>query len=48
MPVFDAFPHAFSLSFHVEAVFEVAYECQLQMVADVIVHGHVVADQVDA
>ena len=29
-----------------EAVFEVAYECQLQMVADVIVHGHVVADQV--
>ena len=31
-----------------EAVFEVAYECQPQMIADVIVHGHVVADQVDA
>ena len=29
-----------------EAVFEVAYECQPQMVADVIFHGHVVADQV--
>ena len=31
-----------------EAVFEAAYECQPQMVVDVIVHGHVVADQVDA
>ena len=46
--VFDVIPHAFSLSFYVEAVFEVAYECQPQMIADVIVHGHVVADQVDA
>ena len=45
--VFDVFPHAFSLSFYIEAVFEVAYERQLQMVADVIVHGHVVADKVD-
>ena len=48
MPVFDVFPHAFGFSFHMEAVFEAAYECQPQMVADVIVHGHVVADQVDA
>ena len=31
-----------------EAVFEAAYECQPQMIADVIVHGQVVADQVDA
>ena len=48
MFLFDIFPHAFSLSFYVEAVFEVAYECQPQMIVDVIVHGHVVADQVDA
>ena len=48
MFLFDVFPHAFGLSFYVEAVFEVAYEHQSQMVADVIVHGHVVADQVDA
>ena len=41
---FDMIPHAFGLSFYVEAVFEVAYEHQSQMVADVIVHGHVVAD----
>ena len=46
--VFNVIPHAFGLSFYMEAVFEVAYECQLQMIADVIVHGHVVADQVDA
>ena len=46
--VFNMFPHAFGLSFYVEAVFQAAYECQLQMVVDVIVHGHVVADQVDA
>ena len=45
---FDVIPHAFSLSFYVEAVFEVANKHQLQMVADVIVHGHVVANQVDA
>ena len=45
---FDVIPHAFSLSLYVEAVFEVAYEHQPQMVADVIVHGHVVADQVYA
>ena len=31
-----------------EAVFEAAYEHQPQMIADVIVHGHVVANQVDA
>ena len=42
------FPHAFGLSLFVEALFEVAHECQPQMIADVIVHGHVVADQVDA
>ena len=48
MFLFDVFPHAFGLSFYIEAVFEVVYECQPQMVADVIVHGHVVADQVDA
>ena len=48
MFLFNVFPHAFGLSFYVEAVFEAAYECQLQMIADVIVHGHVVADQVDA
>ena len=47
MFVFDVFPHAFGLSVYIEAVFEVAYDCQPQMVADVIVHGHVVADQVD-
>ena len=41
---FDVIPHAFGLSFYMEAVFEVPYESQLQMVADVIVHGHVVAD----
>ena len=35
------------LSVYVEAVFEAAYERQPQMVADMIVHGHVVADQVD-
>ena len=46
--VFNMIPHAFGLSFYVETVFEVAYECQLQMIADVIVHGYVVADQVDA
>ena len=45
---FDMIPHAFGLNFYVEAVFEVAYKCQPQMIADVIVHGHVVADQVDA
>ena len=45
---FDIIPHAFSLSLYVEAAFEVAYEHQPQMVADVIVHGHVVADQVYA
>ena len=48
MFLFDMFPHAFGLSFYIEAVFEVAYKCQPQMVADVIVHGHVVANQVDA
>ena len=31
-----------------EAVFEVTYKQQPQMIVDVIVHGHVVADQVDA
>ena len=31
-----------------KAVFEVAYECQPQMVVDVIVHGYVVAHQVGA
>ena len=31
-----------------EAVFEVAHKHQPQMVVDVIVHGHVVADQVYA
>ena len=46
--VFDVFPHAFGLSVYIEGVFEAAYERQPQMVADVIVHGHVVADQVDA
>ena len=45
---FDMIPHAFGLSFYMEAVFEVAYEHQPQMVVDMIVHGHVVADQVDA
>ena len=38
------FPHAFGLSLYMEAVFEAAYKHQPQMVADVIVHGHVVAD----
>ena len=41
---FDVIAHALGLSFYVEAVFDAAHECQLQMVADVIVHGHVVAD----
>ena len=31
-----------------EAVFDAAQECQLQMVVDVIVHGHVVADYINA
>ena len=44
MLLFDMFPHAFSLSFYVEAVFDMAHQCQLQMIVDVIVHGHVVAD----
>ena len=48
MFLFDVFPHAFGLSFYIEAVFEVAYKHQPQMIVDVIVHGHVVADQVDA
>ena len=48
MFVFDVFPHAFGLSVYVEAVFEVAYEHQPQMVADMIVHGHMVPNQVDA
>ena len=48
MFVFDVIPHAFGLRFYVEAVFEAAYQRQPQMIADVIVHGHVVADQVDA
>ena len=46
--VFNMFPHAFGLSYYVEAVFEVAYEHQPQMVVDVIVHGYVVANQVGA
>ena len=41
---FNVIPHAFGLSFYMEAVFEAAHEHQLQMVADVIVHSHVVAD----
>ena len=45
---FNMLPHAFGLSFYVEAVFEVAYKHQPQMVADVIVHGHVDANQVYA
>ena len=45
--VFHVFPHAFGLSFYMEAVFEVTYKHQPQMIVDVIVHGHVVADQVD-
>ena len=44
---FDVFPHAFGLSVYVEAVFEAAYKLQPQMVADMIVHGHVVPNQVD-
>ena len=48
MLVFDVLPHAFGLSCYVEAVFDAAHECQPQMVADVIVHGHVVADYVNA
>ena len=48
MFIFDVVPHAFGLSFYLEAVFEMAQECQPQMVADVIVHGHVVANQVYA
>ena len=41
---FNVFPHAFSLSFYMEAVLDVAQEHQPQVVADVIVHGHVVAN----
>ena len=48
MLIFDMLPHAFGLSFYMEAVFDAAQEHQPQMVADVIVHGHVVADQVYA
>ena len=44
MLIFNMFPHAFGLSFYVEAVFDAAQEHQPQVVADVIVHGHVVAD----
>ena len=44
MFVFDVLPHAFSLSFYVEAVFDAAQEHQPQIIADVIVHGHVVAN----
>ena len=44
MLFFDMIPHAFGLSFYVEAVSDMAHKCQLQMVANVIVHGHVVAD----
>ena len=47
MLVFDMFPHAFSLSFYMEAVFDAAHECQPQTVVDVIVHGHVVADYIN-
>ena len=42
------FPHALGLSFYVEAVFDVAQEHQLQVVADVVVYSHVIADHVDA
>ena len=48
MLVLNMFPHAFGLCLYMEAVFDAAQECQPQMVADVIVHGHVVADQVYA
>ena len=48
MLVFDMLPHAFSLSFYMEAVFDATQECQLQVVADVIVHGHVVANYINA
>ena len=41
-------PHAFGLCLHVEAMLDTAKEHQPQVVADVIVHGHVVADQVNA
>ena len=44
MLFFDVIPHAFGLSFYVEAVSDTAHKHQPQMVADVIVHGHVVAD----
>ena len=48
MLIFDMLPHAFGLSFYMEAVFDVAQECQSQVVADVVVHGHVVANYVNA
>ena len=48
MLFFDVIAHAFSLSFYVKAAFDTALERQPQMVADVIVHCHVVADQVYA
>ena len=44
MLIFDVFPHTFGLSFYMEAVFDVAEEHQPQVVADVVVHGHVVAN----
>ena len=47
MLIFDMFPHAFGLSFYVEAVFDAAQERQPQVVADVVVHGHVVANYIN-
>ena len=47
MLIFDMFPHAFSLSFYMEAVFDAAQECQPQLVANVVVHGHVVTNYVN-
>ena len=44
MSVFNVFPHAFGLSIYIEAVFQATSECQLQMVVDVVVHGHVIAN----
>ena len=46
MLFFHVVPHAFGLSFYVEAVSDMAHERQPQMVVDVIVYGHVIADQV--
>ena len=47
MLIFHVLPHAFSLSFYVRAVFDAAQEHQPQVVADVIVHGHVVANYIN-